>query len=471
VFETGIRQFRMAMAMMTGRRIDPRLIERLVGDALATLHEFGAPGDDVRELLDGPFADPESAEHFQQQAIRRTARRLATQSPYYRRLLADVDVRNLTLDQLTEIPLTTKSDLVARGPEFQCDDVAPYMSTRTTGTTGRPTEIWMSAYEARLWPAMAALAGVLRDEIRPDDCMQVNVSSRATAAIQHNVEVCRLIGARTRILGQVPPGQSLDSLADGEPTTLGLYPSYLAHMVTEARRRGMGPADFGLRAVNAGGEVLSPALADAARQVFGTPVNDSFGMTEILPVSGRFCDGGHLHPDLNMGLVEVIALDGSQRAAPGELGRMVVTPYYPYRDCMPVFRYDTGDVVRQLPDEPLSCDLAGTPAVSAICGKTGQVMNVGTGPVTTRDITEVLEDLPSQPWPARYRATRADGRLLLTIPAATLDGLTAGELRDRFGWRGIDCTVEVASPGEFLRHVRADLTETTFTETLATAGV
>ena len=31
---------------------------RLVADADATLREFGAPGDDVDQLLDGPFADP-----------------------------------------------------------------------------------------------------------------------------------------------------------------------------------------------------------------------------------------------------------------------------------------------------------------------------------------------------------------------------------------------------------------------------
>jgi hypothetical protein len=32
---------------------------------------------------------------------------------------------------------------------------------------------------------------------------------------------------------------------------------------------------------------------------------------------------------------------------------------------MPVFRYDTRDVVRKLADEELSCSLAGTPATLA----------------------------------------------------------------------------------------------------------
>jgi len=159
MFETGVRQFRMAMAMVGGRRINPRVIERLAGDVLATLQEFGAPGDDVGELLDGPLADPESREHFQLQALRRTLRRLGARSAFYGKLLAGFDVRQLTLDQFQEFPLTTKADLVSRGPDMICEGATPFPSTRTTGTTGRPAEVWMSAYEARLWPALAALSG------------------------------------------------------------------------------------------------------------------------------------------------------------------------------------------------------------------------------------------------------------------------------------------------------------------------
>lgn len=468
MFETGVRQFRMAMAMVGGRRINPRVIERLTGDVLATLREFGAPGDDVRELLDGPLADPESREHFQLQAIRRTVRRLGARSAFYTKLLADVDVRRLTLAEFQEFPLTTKADLVNHGPDLICHGATPYLSTRTTGTTGRPAEVWMSEYEARLWPALGALSGLLRGELRPSDCLQINISSRATAAVQHAVETSRLAGARARILGQVPVRQSLDSLLDREPTILSCYPSYLAFLVTQARRQGLTADDFNLRIINVGGEVLSPALRAAAEETFGAPITDTFGMTEILPVSGRFCDAGHLHPDLNMGFVEVVGPEGTGPAAPGELGRMVVTPYFPYRDCMALLRYDTADLVRRLPDEPLRCELAAIPAVSAIQGKASQAIPSRSGTVTTRDIVEVLEALPSQPWPARYRATELGGVLLLTIPESALDGLTTAEVAGRFAGRGIDAAVAVSSAD--LRHVRADLAEATFAVDAVTTG-
>ena len=260
-----------------------------------------------------------------------------------------------------------------------CTDSRPYLSTRTTGTTGAPAEIWLSRYEAELWPAMAALSGLLRNEINHTDCLQINLSSRATAAVQHDIEVCRLVGARSRALGLVPVDQSIDGLLDhgdgNAATILGTYPSYLARLVTAARRRGLGPDDFALRRIDVAGEMLSHAVATAAHDTFGVRPSDTFAMTEVLPVSGRTCGQGHLHLDLNMGLVEVIALDGGGPCAPGELGTMVVTPFFPYRDCMPVFRYDTRDVVRRLPDEPLTCNLAGVPALSAILGKAGQLQH------------------------------------------------------------------------------------------------
>src|SRR5438309_2748723 len=112
MFETGVRQLRMATSMVLGRRIDPRNVTRLVGDALQTLEVFGAPGDDTQQMLDGPFADPNARRQFQDRALRRTAR-WARSTPFYAGLFdaAGVDRDAVSVGSIGGIPVTTKRDL------------------------------------------------------------------------------------------------------------------------------------------------------------------------------------------------------------------------------------------------------------------------------------------------------------------------------------------------------------------------
>ncbi len=476
MFDTGVRQFRMAMGMVWGRRLDTANIGRLVNDALATIAEFGEPGTDAREFIDGPQVEVEQRQRMALTATRRTARRLAAQSTFYARRFAAAQVQPDKLDAQTlrRIPVTVKADLIRAPAEFQCADASRHLATRTTGTTGRPAEIWLSRYEIELWSGVGALAALLRNDLRPSDLMQVNVSSRATASVQLDVATLSLLHAGTRILGLVPPDEALDSLADGQVTLLSAYPSYLGELETAARRRGMGPADFpSLRRVDVGGEVLSPSLAAAARETFGVSVvNDIFGMTEVLPVTGRTCSHRHLHHDINTGLIECLDLDTGELAVPGALATVVITPFFPYRECMPVFRYDTRDVVRVLPDEPLTCELAAMPATSQVLGKAEHLLRPAGRVIAARELIEAIEALPTRPWPARYRARVADGRLALELPASTVADFGHAATLAHLAERGLDVDLTVVSDelARSLRPTRSDLRETTFAARPALIG-
>ena len=476
MFETGVRQFRLALGMAQGRRLDARNVARLIDDVLDTLAEFGEPGGDVAELIDGPMADPQARAELATASLRRTARRLAAQSPFYARRFtaADAAPDKLEITGLRTIPVTVKAELTDRPGDFRCADVPACLATRTTGTTGRPAEVWLSRYELDLWPALGALASVLRDELRPGDVLQVNLSSRATAALHLASTGCRLAGAGFRPLGIVPPDEALDSLAEGGTTLLQTCSSYLAELVTAARRRGMSAGDFRLRRLVVGGEVLSPSVAQAAIRTFGVAhIDDPYSMTEIAPVTGRACRQGHQHYDLGLGYTELIDLHTGQPAAPGSLGTLVVTPYFPYRDCMPVFRYDTRDVARCLPDAPLRCELAAIPATSQILGKADHLLLLPGGEVITpRQLIEAIEALPAEPWPARYRATVCGGGIRLTLPASAIAGYGEAETVRHFAAAGLDVDLDIVGDDQAasLRRTRSDLHETTFASQHALVG-
>jgi phenylacetate-coenzyme A ligase PaaK-like adenylate-forming protein len=476
MFETGVRQFRLALGMAQGRRLNPANVTRLVDDVLATLAEFGEPGADAAELIDGPTTSPADRLEMTNNSLRRTARRLAAQSPFYARHFgsAQADPAKLDIAGLPAIPVTVKADLIERPGDFRCTDVPAYLATRTTGTTGRPAEIWLSRYEMELWPALGALASVLRGELGPGDVMQLNVSSRGAAANHLAAAACRLTRAGCRPLGIVPPEVALENLTEGGATILLTVPSYLGELVTAARRAGLGAGDFRLRRIVVGGEVLSTSLARAAARTFGVQlVEDPYSMTEVVPVTGRSCSQAHQHHDVNLGLTELVDLDTGEPAAPGALGTLVITPYFPYRDCTPVFRFDTRDVARCLPDAPLRCELAGVPATSQILGKADHLLRLPGGEVVTpRQLIEAIESLPAEPWPARYRAAACDGRIRLTLPASAIAGYGEAEARRHFAAAGLDTDLDIVGDDQAasLRHTRSDLHEIMFASQHALVG-
>ena len=104
------------------------------------------------------------------------------------------------------------------------------------------------------------------------------------------------------------------------------------------------------------------------------------------------------------------------------------------------------------------------PATSAIVGKADHVLRIGDELVTPRALAEAVEALPSQPWPARFRAQLADGRLQLTLPVAAMSGLSEPEVLSHFASHGLDVRITIVADdqAQLLRPLRSDLHETTF---------
>jgi hypothetical protein len=140
---------------------------------------------------------------------------------------------------------------------------------------------------------------------------------------------------------------------------------------------------------------------------------------------------------------------------------------------MPVFRYDTRDVARCLPDQPLSCEVAAIPATTPSLGKAGQLLHLSPAHVVTpRQLIDAIEALPTAPWPARYRASGHDGRIQLTLPAAAIADYGHTAARRHFAQAGleVDLTIVNDDQATSLRPTRSDLHETTLVDDQAFIG-
>ncbi|RCG30672.1 phenylacetate--CoA ligase family protein [Sphaerisporangium album] len=424
MFASAVHQLRYAAGLMRGERMPVESLARIARDLVATVREFGEPGEDSALLpgQQGPI-DPDVRRTVLTRALRRTARRAATRTAYYQAMFAGLGVRphDLTLDSWTELPVTPKAALRGMPAAFVASGVDPALLALTTGTSGTPTHVWLSRREVDMMVALNTISAVLGQRLRPGHVVAYAGSSRGTIPVLCVSAAVMAVGATFVQLGTLAPEVALERLAAPLPlpgparqiTHLTANTSYLAALVSAAERGGWRPADFGLVSLQAGGEVLSDALRLRARRAFGVEPETGYVLTEGMPAGARLCSARHLHHSAEFAHVEVLDPVTYRPVAPGETGTVVLTPLLPYRECTLLLRYVTGDLVRTLAAPP-TCELAAIPATSDILGRYGGPVSLE---VPHRQVLEILDAEPDVALPARYALVEEPGGPVLHVLA------------------------------------------------------
>jgi len=317
MIETAFAQLRFAASVLFGIRFSPRSLDRIIDGMLASRREFGTLGEDARELTTGPVLDEESRRDMQLRRFRKQATCAAGRAPYYEELFERIklDPAKLTWEELQTIPLTPKEDIRDHPDDFICRDARPVFRTTTTGTTGRPTSVCFSAYEMSTYIALGAIGLLNEVRVTEEDIAIISTSSRATLGNLCAAGALARIGVLVFNGGLVDPGLTLALLSERHRipgkrervSVMSTYPSYLGELVEEGQRLGYSPADFGLRRINVGGEIVTEGLKARAHKLFGDHVEyeSGYGMTEPWPLNGTLCEQDHLHFEPSQGLIEV----------------------------------------------------------------------------------------------------------------------------------------------------------------------
>ena len=425
MIETGLAQLRFAASIVFSTRFSLRSLDRLIAALRDTQHEFGAIGAEGAELLGGPTLDDETRRAMQLRRFRTQAVRAARETTYYQHLFErlDLDPTRLRYEEISRLPLTSKVALRADPDAFVRRTARPYLRAMTTGTTGWPTSVSFSEYELRIYFALTAISSLFSHDITPDDIVQISTSARGTLGNVCLAGACAHIGAVVYLAGLVEPAHTLALLAEkrhlpgkkSRTSILYTYPSYLGELIECGLSLGYRPADFGLERIIVGGEVVTEGLKARSQRLFG-PVQfqEGYGITELWPFGGRLCSQGHLHFEASQGLLEVHNHDTATPAQPGEAGTIVATPFPPFRETTLVLRYDTGDVVRAIP-EPLVCGLRHLPATSNLLGKLSLSERHEHGWTYPREVAEALEAVAEVPLPARYGFWAVSGGVAVEV--------------------------------------------------------
>lgn len=411
MLETAVAQLRFGASLAFGSPFHLRSMERIVAAMRATREEFGSLGSDAGDLLAGPRLDDDMRREIQLRRFRKQALRAGRETSYYERLLAgcDVDLARLRWEDISRLPLTTKDALRTDPDALVSRRARPFLRAASTGTTGQPATVWFSEREVRAMLALSAMSFMTERLIEPEDVVHIGISARGTLGVMSVAGACAAIGAAVHVAGALAPERTLALLAGQRDlpgkhrrvSVVTLYASALGELVEHGLRAGLGPEDFGVRRIFVSGEALTAGLRRRCQDLFGAAqLYENYAMTEIAPFGGTLCSEGHLHFEPSTGLIEVMRVDGTGAAGPGELGTIVATPFPPYRETTILLRYDTGDLVRTLNEEP-TCPLAWTPATTPLLGKRGFAVEHEHGWTTSRQVLEALEDVDAVPLPAR----------------------------------------------------------------------
>jgi phenylacetate-coenzyme A ligase PaaK-like adenylate-forming protein len=475
--KTGFARLRLAASIARGTPVSTRSLERLVDQARTSVRKTGAVASSA-DFLGGSAPDEDTRRWVVERGFRRQAVKAATETSYYAELFrqCELDPASLGFDDIADVPITSKQALRDQSDAFVCAGSRPYLNALTTGTTGVPACIPYSRRELDVFSCMSALHALASGAMRPDDIVAISISLRAALATSVAAGTIARVGASAYFTGQIEPATALELLTRKRrlpgkverASVLLCYASYLGRLTEEGRALGYGPRDFGLRSITVGGEVVTEGLLERARELFGeVAFVQGYATNELDPLSGFLCSENHLHFQPSAGLIELERLDGGGSPAPGEPGRIIATPFGPYRETTLLLRYDTQDIALALPQAP-SCERAHLPGISRPVGRLPLSVKHDEGWTFQRQVQEAVEPLREVPLPTRFGFWSVPGGVCVELVTRT-DGRSARDaIASALEAQGVPLReLQLVDDPSLLKRplpVRADLREVSFVQ-------
>jgi len=281
---------------------------------------------------------------------------LLQDSPFAARKLREAGVgpRGVDLADIAKLPLSTKEELKAaidEAPPFGSNASVPPERVKriyqTSGTSGAPSVIALSATDVETWTAIGTrtyyATGI------HDHHAVLSTFAAGPFVAGHTHFVLTRIGCRTVPVGPGDTERVLFAMRAGIADTLLATPSFAQYVANRVAAAG-GETASSLGHIVTGGEPGGgiPTIRDHVQETLSVTVNEIMGIGDVAPSlfgecplqqGMHFCGTGHVWPEL---------VDPETRASmefePGAVGELVYT--HLTREAMPVMRFLGGDIVR-----------------------------------------------------------------------------------------------------------------------------
>ena len=309
--------------------------------------------------------------HYRQNAWERQSSYVAENSVFYKRLW-DGNSPPKRLDEISELPLSDKASLRLAQPASP--PFGDYLAARhekvsrlhrTSGTTGQAMNLALSARDCEITEIVGGRAQTL-------------AGLKAGMMVVHCLNYQMWMGGLTDHLTLERTGATVVPFGVGSTellirtiietgiTAISCTPSYPAalEMVIAEKFPQLSPSDLGLKLGLFGGEpgIDDPAFRKRLSDTWGMqPRNANYGVTDVFCNFASECaydNALHFvaHDVLH---AELIDPDSGtlKQFEPGNSGELVLT--HLTRECQPLVRFRTGDIIRIENTEVCKCGCAG----------------------------------------------------------------------------------------------------------------
>jgi phenylacetate-CoA ligase len=383
-------------------------------DLLAKLLEFRA----LAKRLD---LGEDALREIRERKLRSLVHHAWSRVPYYRSLFdaAGVDPASIrTLDDLARIPITTKDDLRAAGLGrilARGTDRAACFRFWTSGTTGKPFEVFLSRSEERtqLLIRLRALwaAGLFRPRER---IVFLGPVRWRPLHLYQRLGLFR----RDYISPRLPVGEQVARLRRLDPSILLVYPSVLAALLESLD--GRLSAAVRPRAIVTNAEVMPDSLRAVVDADLEVEWFNFYGTVE----AGRLAWECRTHAGLHLS-ADTCVLETIGR--PGESGRAVVTVLDGHT--MPFIRYDLGDICEYLA-RPCPCGIV-FPLLGAPAGRISGLVRLPDGRSISAWVLESILRCYPEISEYRMRQDSFERLVVLLVPRGPLPDEIRTDLQAR----------------------------------------
>lgn len=331
------------------------------------LDDLAWPAIPAREAL-GPLAlqaqfeqtqwwDPERIAVQQRRQLERLVRHAAAHVPYYAKRMRrwGIDPSAPLTDAVWQrIPILGRAELQRAGDAIHATKVPPSHGrtgvVATSGSSGRPVTVRKTELSLMFWQAvtlrdhlwhrrdLSAKSCQIRDLPAgtglPPTGSHTDGWGPATDGLFH-------AGPSTAMSVSVSVEVLAAWVVQQRPRYLLAYPSVVRGLLDHWASTGTAPR--GIDQVRTISEMVRPGLRERVRAELGADLVDMYSSAEVGYVGLQCPEHPHYHTQDETIRVEVLREDGTP-CAPGEVGRVVVTPLHHF--ATPLLRYEVGDGAR-----------------------------------------------------------------------------------------------------------------------------